>query len=250
MSTGSFEGKAVLVTGGGSGIGQAAARQFAAAGADVLVADVDDAGARSTVESIRSAGGSADHQCADVSDEAQVEALVARAVDRFGGLDCAFNNAGVSAPRTPLAEMSVSEWDRLIRVNLTSVFLCMRAELRHMTAHGGGAIVNTASTAGLRPPPGVGAYAASKHGVVGLTKTAAGEHAGGPVRVNAICPGGTDTPLLRASIGRDADVGARWASRPMSTADDVAAAALWLCSDAARSVSGVALVVDRGAMFA
>jgi len=250
MSDASFVGKAVLVTGGSTGIGQAAARQFAAAGAAVLVADLDEAGAKATVDGIFSAGGRADYQCADVSDEAQVNALVARALEQFGGLHCAFNNAGISAPRTPLTEMTLADWNRLITVNLTSVFLCMRAELRRMTAHGSGAIVNTASTAGLRPPPGVAGYAASKHGVVGLTKTVAGEHAGSDVRINAICPGGTDTPLLRASIGRDPAVSARWATRPMSTADDVAAAALWLCSDAAKSVSGTALVIDRGAMFA
>ena len=249
MSVGSLAGKTVLVTGGASGIGQAAARQFAAAGAAVLVTDLDEAGAKSTVDGIRAAGGIADHHVADVSDEAQVEAAVARAIEQFGALHCAFNNAGISAPRTVLSDMTLADWSRLIAVNLTSVFLCMRAELRHMLARGEGAIVNTASTAGLRPPPGVGAYAASKHAVIGLTKTAAGENAGSRVRINAICPGGTDTPLLRASIERDPAVVARWAKRPISTADEVAAAAVWLCSDAASSVSGVSLVVDRGAMF-
>jgi len=240
----------VLVTGGGSGIGAAAAQQFAAAGAGVLIADLDEVGAKATVERIRSIDGNADHICADVSDEGQVDEVVARIVNQFGGLDCAFNNAGISLPRTSFTELTVADWRRLIDVNLTSVFLCMRAELRHMTLHGGGSIVNTASTAGLRPPPRVAPYAASKHGIIGLTKSAAGEYTGTDIRINAICPGGTDTPMLRASIGNDPAVTARWATRPMSTADDVAAAAVWLCSDAARSVSGASLVVDRAAMFA
>jgi len=184
----SFAGRSVLVTGGGSGIGAAAALQFAAAGATVFIADLDEAGAASTVDRIRAGGGRAESQHADVSDERQVDELVAQAIASFGRLDCAFNNAGISAPRTSITDCSLADWRRTVDINLTSVFLCMRAELRHMKALGHGAVVNTSSTAGVRPSGGVAAYAASKHGVIGLTKSVAGEFAGTEIRVKRNLP--------------------------------------------------------------
>ena len=245
----SADGRAVLVTGGGSGIGQAAARLFAAAGDTVVVADIDEAAAKATADDIRAAGGRAIPRGIDVAAEDQVEELGAGVVAELGGLDCAFNNAGISAPRSRVSELDLDTWRRMLDVNLTGVFLCLRAELRQMRVQQHGAIVNTASVAGLKASPKVAAYAAAKHGVVGLTQSAASEHAGPGIRVNALCPGGTDTPLLRASMGNNPAVGQRWTSRPISTAEDVAAAAVWLCSDAARAVSGTALVVDQGTFF-
>jgi len=246
----SFSGKVALVTGGGSGIGRAAARCFAEAGAIVVVADIDAAAGEDTARMLRDAGGSAHFIQTDVTDARQVDHLVDAAVARFGGLHAAFNNAGV-AGRSGVSTIDLDEadWTRILTVNLTSVWLCMRAELRHMVRHGGGVIVNTSSSAGLYAAVNSGvAYAASKHGVIGLTKTAAKEFAGRDIRINAICPAGVATPLLERTIGAQAmaALAQRDPANRIATPEEIARAVLWLCSDAASYTNGQAMLLDGG----
>jgi NAD(P)-dependent dehydrogenase (short-subunit alcohol dehydrogenase family) len=248
---GDFDGKVVVVTGGAGGIGAAAASLFAGRGASVVVADRDRAGAASTVAGIRAAGGVAVEQEVDVSDVDSVGALVDAAVANYGRLDCAFNNAGVSPGVNPFTDVTVDDWQRVIAINLTGVFWCMQAELRQFVRQGtGGVIVNTSSGAGVVAAPGQPAYTAAKHGVLGLTKGAAQEYARSGIRVNAILPGTTDTPMLRKFITENPEM-----EKPMrrTTAtgefglpEKVAEAAVWLCSDAASFVSGESMLVDGG----
>lgn len=243
-----FDGKTALVTGGGSGIGKAAALLFGRRGANVVIADLHGASAEAVAKEICDAGGSALAVQADVTSETAVSVLVARAVEQFGGLDCAFNNAGLSGAYTPFHEVTIDDWDRIIAVDLTSVFLCMKHEIAHMLANGGGAIVNTASGAGFVPAPGQPHYTAAKHGVLGLTKTAAQEYARHGIRVNAVCPGVTDTPMMQGFIGGDASMEKMMldtlpAGR-MGRPDEIAEAVVWLCSDAASFVSGDSMLVD------
>jgi NAD(P)-dependent dehydrogenase (short-subunit alcohol dehydrogenase family) len=248
---GDFEGKVVLVTGGAGGIGAAAAGLFAARGASVLVADRDLAGAAATVASIRGAGGIATEHAVDVADAQSVGAMVDAAVATYGRLDCAFNNAGVSPGVTAFTDVAADDWQRVIGINLTGVFWCMQAELRQLVSQGGGGvIVNTSSGAGVVAAPGQPAYTAAKHGVLGLTKGAAQEYARSGIRVNAILPGTTDTPMLRKFIAENPEM-----EKPMrrttatgefGTAEKVAEAAVWLCSDAASFVSGESMLVDGG----
>jgi NAD(P)-dependent dehydrogenase (short-subunit alcohol dehydrogenase family) len=246
---GALAGKVGLITGGASGIGRATALAFAAEGARVVVADINPAGAAATAKLIEAAGGEALGVQADVSDAASVEALIRAAVAAYGHLDCAFNNAGVSQYGSPIPEIDEAVWDRVMRVNLRSVFLCMKYEIPRMAAQGGGAIVNTASGYGLKGARGNAAYVASKHGVVGLTKVAALENAERGVRVNSLCPGWTETPLIQARLD-DPDFRARiLASEPMGRPgrpEEIAAAVVWLCSDAASFVTGHAMSVDGG----
>jgi NAD(P)-dependent dehydrogenase (short-subunit alcohol dehydrogenase family) len=236
--------KVVVVTGGGSGIGRAAALLFARDGEHVVVADVDDAAAAATAKSIADAGGDAISCAVDVRDDASVGAMVATAVDRYGRLDCAFNNAGVSPDAKPFTEHTLAEWQRVVDVNLTGVFLCMQHELRQMTSQGNGVIVNTSSGAGVVAAPGQPQYTAAKHGVLGLTKQAAQEYARAGIRVNAILPGMTDTPMMQEYLAEHASMTRMLPMGRLATADEVAQAAVWLCSDAASYVSGTALVVD------
>lgn len=243
-----FDGKTVLVTGGASGIGKAAALLFGQRGANVVIADLHAAPAEAVAAEIRMAGGKALAVQADVTSEAAVEALVAGTVEHFGGLNCAFNNAGLSAAYTPFHEVTMDDWNRIIAVDLTSVFLCMKHEIAHMLANGGGAIVNTASGAGFVPAPGQPHYTAAKHGVLGLTKTAAKEYARQGIRVNAVCPGVTDTPMMQGFIGGDAAMEKMMldtlpAGR-MGLPGEIAEAVVWLCSDAASFVSGDSMLVD------
>jgi NAD(P)-dependent dehydrogenase (short-subunit alcohol dehydrogenase family) len=245
-----LEGKVALVTGAAMGIGRASAQLFAREGAAVVVADIDEDGGRATVALIEDTGGRAAFVRADVSVKADVDAMVAFAVDTFGGLDCAHNNAGIAAPMAPLADYSDDAWDRTIGVMLTGVYLCMKAEIPRMLERGGGAIVNTASGVGLVAYPNQAAYTASKHGVIGLTKVAALDYGALGIRVNAICPGTARTPMVDAAIRYDPSIDAHLRSMHpigrIGEASEVAEAAVWLCSPAASFVLGVALPVDGG----
>lgn len=241
-------GKVVLVTGGASGIGRAAAEAFAAEGAaHVVVADLDIAGAEQTVSGLSGPASSIE---LDVTDEQAVATAVDDLVADHGRLDVAFNNAGVNDTPRVFHDLDTASWERMIRVNLTSVFVCMKHELRHMAAVGSGVIVNTSSGAGVVAAPGLPHYTAAKHGVIGLTKAAAQEYARQGIRVNAVLPGSTDTTMLRDFIAGDDGMAKIIASsnihgrliEPSEIADTV----VWLASDHARMVNGQSLVVDGG----
>lgn len=242
--------RVALVTGAGSGIGRASALGFAGRGASVVAADIDADGAAETARLIEAGGGHAEALRVDVSDEEQVRDLVRGSAARHGRLDYAHNNAGVSGAASPVAAMRKQDWDRTIAVNLTSVFLCLRFELELMSEQGHGAVVNTASVAGITGNAGLGDYAASKAGVVALTKVAAIEHAPYGIRVNAVAPGFTETGMTRASMVDNPEwAEAALAAEPVGRAaspEEVAEAAVWLCSEAASYVVGHVLVVDGG----
>lgn len=246
-----LNGKACLVTGAGSGIGRATAITMAQNGARVLAADLPDRGADETAALIQAHGGTAQAALVDVTDEAQVAAMVATCIAAFGRLDGAHNNAGVAPGQIGAGGKRTGDigkaWDRIIAVNLTGVWLCMQHELAAMEATGGGTIVNTASIAGLVGLPHTHAYVAAKHGVVGLTKAAAIDHAEAGVRVNAVCPGYIDTPMIRDSMARRGNaILARPPMHRLGTAEEVADAVVWLLSDQARFITGAALPVDGG----
>jgi NAD(P)-dependent dehydrogenase (short-subunit alcohol dehydrogenase family) len=250
---GPLEGKTALITGAASGIGRATSLLFAQEGARLVLADVDDPGAEETARLIRERGGEAHHVHCDVSDSGEVEALIAAAVSVFGRLDCAFNNAGIGGASAPLAEYDRAAWDQVLAVNLTGVFLCMQSELRQMVEQGGGVIVNTASVVGVIGYPRLAAYTAAKHGVLGLTRTAALEYARHGIRVNAVCPGWTETPMVMDEGPAPASDPAAYAAiagmapmRRLGAPDEIAGAVAWLCSDAASFVNGHPLVVDGG----
>jgi NAD(P)-dependent dehydrogenase (short-subunit alcohol dehydrogenase family) len=247
--TDDLEGRIVLVTGGGSGIGRATALVLGARGASVVVADVDEASARETANQI-GADARAGAVHADVSDPESVERMVASTVDRFGALDWACNIAGVSNEQKPFTDHTLAEWQRVIDVDLTGVFLCMQQELRQMVTQGRGAIVNVSSGAGVVAAPGQPQYTAAKHGVLGLTKQAAQEYARNGIRVNAVLPGQTETVPMRAYLDAQPDHGERILRRlpagRMATPEEIAESIVWLCSDAASYVNGVSLLVDGG----
>ena len=248
---GRLEGKIALVTGGGSGIGRAAAQAFSREGAKVAVADIVPEGGEETVRMLHDSGYEAIFVRADVSRSPEVEAMVAQTVASFGHLDCAFNNAGVTGrARNLVADYSEEDWDRVMGVNLKGVWLCMKYEIPQMLNLGSGTIVNTASVAGLVGIRGSCAYTPSKHGVAGLTKVAALEYAEAGIRVNAVCPGYIDTPLLNHGIRSDPDLLAQVIQRHpvgrLGTAAEVAEAVVWLCSDAASFITGHTLTVDGG----
>src|SRR5436189_1359438 len=245
-----FTGKVAFVTGAANGIGRAAALAFAHEGASVVVADVSEQGNQETARMIEEAGGRALAIRCDVSRAEDVKAALDKAVEVFGRLDFAFNNAGVEQPITAAAEVTEEEWNRIIRVNLRGVFLCLKYEIPLMLKQGGGAIVNTSSGAGIKGFKGQAAYAASKHGVVGLTKSAALDYAPQSIRVNAVCPGIIATPMMNRFTGGTAEGEQRViAQEPigrMGKPEEIAATVVWLCSDAAAFVVGHAMVVDGG----
>jgi NAD(P)-dependent dehydrogenase (short-subunit alcohol dehydrogenase family) len=245
-----FTGKVALVTGAASGMGLATAIAFAEAGAAVVLADVKLEALDVEARKLAAAGHRAIAVRCDVSDDAQVERMVGRAVSEFGRLDAAFNNAGVMARIVPTAESTREEWDRVIDINLRGVWSCMKYELQQMQRQGSGAIVNNASVGALTGNPGIGSYIASKHGVVGLTRTAALEYVKQGIRVNAINPGLIDTQIARDVVAGDERAYARMESGvPMGRAgrpEEIASAVLWLCSPGASYVIGHALTVDGG----
>jgi NAD(P)-dependent dehydrogenase (short-subunit alcohol dehydrogenase family) len=239
-----------IVTGASSGIGRAAARRFAAEGASVVAADVDAASGEDTVDMIHEDGGEATFVETDVSDRDDVEAMIATAVERYGGLDFAFNNAGIEGHNDSLVDQSDDDWERVIDINLKGVFLGLQAEIPAMIEDGGGAIVNTSSIAGVVGFQGVSPYVASKHGVIGLTKTAALEYARDGVRVNAISPGVIETPMVeRASTANPEMIEGVSEATPMGRIGDpeeIGDAAVWLCSADASFVTAETLVIDGG----
>ncbi len=249
---GMLAGKTALVTGGWRGIGGATALLFAAEGAKVAVADLSKDNAAETVARINATGGQAISLAGDVTNAADVAAMVEATVAAFGRLDCAFNNAGIAPYQVNQVSRKTHEWeedgfDRLVAVDLKSVWLCMRAELQQMLKQGGGTIVNTASVAGLIGLRTACAYVASKHGVIGLTKTAALEYAEDNIRVNAVCPGYITTDMTRTSYEQRGDAMlAMVPAKRMGTAQEIAEMVCWLCSDRASFVTGAAYNVDGG----
>lgn len=251
---GLLEGKSALITGGGGGIGRATALAFAREGARVAVADAVAESAQETVRLINQAGGQAMTLTGDVTEATVVEAMVKSVVSAYGRLDCAFNNAGIAGFQVDASGKKTADWseaafDRMIAVNLKGVWLCMKHELTQMVAQGGGAIVNTASIAGLVGLPTSSAYVAAKHGVVGLTKTAAIEYAADNVRVNAVCPGYIETKMTEDAMRRrGGQILALVPFRRMGKPEEIAEMVLWLCCDRASYVSGAAYNVDGGYM--
>jgi NAD(P)-dependent dehydrogenase (short-subunit alcohol dehydrogenase family) len=247
---GRVDGKVALVTGGGSGIGRATALAFAREGAKVVVADIVVAGGEETVRMIKAAGGEALFVKADVAKAAEVEAMIKKAVETYGRVDCAFNNAGIEGAVAPTHECTEENWDRVVAIDLKGVWLCMKYEIPQMLKQGGGAIVNTASVAGLVGFQGAPAYVASKHGVNGLTKTAALEYAKSGIRVNAVCPGVIHTPMVERAFSANPQMAESVAAiEPvgrMGKPEEIAEAVVWLCSDAASFVTGLPMAVDGG----
>jgi NAD(P)-dependent dehydrogenase (short-subunit alcohol dehydrogenase family) len=247
---GSFAGKVAFVTGAANGIGRAAALAFAHEGVIVVAADLSEQGNQETARMIEEAGGRALPVKCDVSRDNDVKVVLEKTVETFGRLDFAFNNAGVEQPITPTADLTQEEWDRIVDINLRGVFLCMKHEIPLMLKQGGGAIVNTSSGAGVKGIAGQAAYCAAKFGLIGLTKAAALDYAKSNIRVNAVCPGIINTPMMDrfsggTPEGRERVIAWEPVGR-MGKPEEIAAAVVWLCSDAAAFVVGHAMVIDGG----
>ncbi|HMI35260.1 MAG TPA: SDR family oxidoreductase [Propionibacteriaceae bacterium] len=247
---GSLDGKVTFVTGAASGIGRATALAFVREGANIVVADIDQQGSQDTASMIEDRGGQALAVSCDVTSGEDVQAALTKTVERFGRLDYVFNNAGAEQQPKPTADITEEEWDRIITINLKGVFLCLKHQIPLLLQHGGGAIVNTSSGAGIKVFGGGAAHAAAKHGVIGLTKDAALDYAASNIRINAICPGIIDTEMMDRFTGgtpeeRDRVIAQEPIGR-MGRPEEIAAAVVWLCSDAASFVPGHALVADGG----
>ncbi len=245
-----FVGKVALVTGGGSGIGRATALKFASEGAAVVIGNRNEKAGQETVDLIEKAGGKASFQQTDVTKLENVQNLIKYTVDTYGGLHAAFNNAGVEDPQAMTPDQKEDTFDLVMRVNVKAVWYCMKCEIEHMLANGGGAIVNTSSIAGVIGFPGHGPYVASKHAVLGLTKTAALEYAKQGIRVNAVCPGAIETQLLDGFTGGDSSIREYMESlHPIGRLGkpaEIADAVVWLCSNEASFVLGQGITVDGG----
>lgn len=250
MEDKTFEGSVVLITGASAGIGRSTAVEFGRLGAKVVVSDVDDAGGEETLAMVREAGGEGIYVHADVSSLEQVDALFDQIVKHYDRLDFACNNAGIEGEQAKTGDCSLENWRRTLGVNLDGVFYCMRKELELMLPRGKGSIINMSSVAGLSGFPNLPAYVASKHAVVGLTKAAALEYAQTGVRINAICPGVIDTPMVERTTGGDPDVEQQYvAMEPvgrMGEPEEIADAVVWLCSERSSFVTGTAIPIDGG----
>ena len=247
---GGFAGKVAFVTGAANGIGRAAALAFAREGVSLVVADILERGNQETARMIEQIGGRALAVKCDVSRHHDVKAALDKTVETFGHLDFAFNNAGVEQPITPAADLTEEEWNRIVDINLRGVFLCMKYEIPLMLRQGGGAIVNTSSGAGVKGIAGQAAYCAAKFGIVGLTKAAALDYAKSNIRVNAVCPGIIETPMMDrfsggTPEGRERVIAQEPVGR-MGKPEEISAAVVWLCSDAAAFVVGHAMIIDGG----
>ena len=246
----SLEGKVALVTGGSSGIGRATSLAFARAGAKVVISDVDGKGGDETARKVKEAGGEAIFVKADVSKTADVKALIDKAVQTYGRLDCAYNNAGIEGPVASIHEYPEDSWNRVIDVNLKGVWLCMMYEIPQMLQQGSGAIVNTSSISGLKGSQRWSAYVASKHGVIGLTRAAAVEYGKAGIRVNAVCPGAVDTPMgqrvLALNLEMDPPYIEEYPLDRVGSPEEIAEPVVWLCSDEASYITGVVLSIDGG----
>jgi len=238
-------GKVALVTGAGSGIGRSTALIFGREGASVVAADIDEAGGQETVATINRVGGQAQFVRCDVTSTADVQEAIAAAVNAYGRLDCGFNNAGIIGPRGRMSDLTEEDFDRVLAVDLRAVFVCMKYELQQMLKQGFGAIVNTSSAAGIIGSPELPAYGAAKHGVLGLTKSAAIAYGRDNIRVNAVCPGFIETAMTKDASGHFPNTGERLhANGRNGTPEEVAEAVVWLCSDAASLVSGIGMPID------
>jgi NAD(P)-dependent dehydrogenase (short-subunit alcohol dehydrogenase family) len=249
---GILDGKVAIITGAASGIGRATSSIFAREGARLLLADLQEQGGNETLEAVRKAGADAIFLKVDVARWDDVERMVTKAVETYGRLDCAFNNAGIDGKGGMTHQCTEESWNRVLSINLTGVWLCMKAEFAQMHKQGSGAIVNTSSDAGLAGAKGLPAYVAAKHGVAGLTKAAALEYGKHNIRINAVCPGPIRTPMLGKLLNKRADMEAKMARaeplKRLGEPSEIGEAVAWLCSDRASYVHGLPMPVDGGYM--